>query len=103
MRTSVVVAPNPLTQEQFAKKLGISRKRFLELKVITDRVFNDVVGKRAVEMGLTIPVYLKHIRTAPMSEAATPHTQAALSAPEKRKRKSKGLSSGGTNQASKLN
>ena len=38
MRTQVIVPPNLETPEQYAKKLGISRKRFLELKAITDKV-----------------------------------------------------------------
>ncbi len=41
MRTQVVVPHNPITPEQYAKKLGISRKRFLELKAITDRVLAE--------------------------------------------------------------
>ena len=45
MRTQVVVPYNPITAEQYAKKLGISRKRFLELKAITDRVLAENAHK----------------------------------------------------------
>ena len=45
MRTQVIVPPNPITPEQYAKKLGISRKRFLELKAITDRVLAENASK----------------------------------------------------------
>ena len=41
MQTPVVVIPDSLTPEQFARKLGISRKRFLEIKAITDKVLAE--------------------------------------------------------------
>lgn len=94
MRTRVVVPPNPLTQEQFAAKLGVSRKRFLELKAIAGRAFAQVAGKRAADMGLTIPEYLQFIKTTPVTEAAQPQTAAVLTASEKTKRKAKVSSSG---------
>ena len=45
MRAPLVVPPNPITPEEYARKLGISRKRFLELKAITDKVLADNAHK----------------------------------------------------------
>jgi hypothetical protein len=91
MRTPLVVVPDSLTPEQFAKKIGIPRKRFLELKAITDRVFADVVGKRADDAGLTIPEYLKSLRTPP--DSTSPAPEAAASNGKKTHRRSKASSS----------
>lgn len=55
MRTPVVVPPNPTTPEQYAKKLGISRKRFLELKAITDKVLAENASRYQDDRGKVSP------------------------------------------------
>ena len=52
MRTPVVIPPdpNPLTPEQYAKKLGISRKRFRELSAITDKALAEYAHKSIEEL-----------------------------------------------------
>ena len=45
MRKQVIVPPNLETPEEYARKLGISRKRYLELKAITDKVLAENAHK----------------------------------------------------------
>ena len=89
MRTPVIVPPNPLTAEQYARQVGISRKRFLELQAISEGVFNDIVGKRAAERGMSIDEFLYSLRTT-----ATPNLQRAASAAGKTQSRAKVSSSG---------
>ena len=62
--------PNPLTPEQYAKKLGVSRKRFLELMAIADKALAETAAKRAAELGLTLPQFYEYVRTPLGSGAA---------------------------------
>jgi hypothetical protein len=62
MRIPLVVPPNPLTPEQYAKSLGISRRRFLELKAIAEKALADVAARGATGLGLTVPEFFEYIR-----------------------------------------
>ena len=94
MRTPVIVPPNPLTAEQYARQVGISRKRFLELQAISEGVFNDIVGKRAAERGMSIDEFLYSLRTTANSKVAKPNLESAASAAGKTQSKAKVSSSG---------
>ena len=77
MQTPVVVIPDSLTPEQFARKLGISRKRFLEIKAITDKVLAE-----------NAPRYQTSVETP--SESGHRHSVQREASPRANQRKAKG-------------
>ncbi len=54
--------PDSLTPEQFAKKLGISRKRHLELHALAQQAMAATAAERAKQMGITVPQFFEYMR-----------------------------------------
>ena len=99
----VVVFPDNLTPEQFAKKRGVSKKRFRELQIIAEKAFNEAASEKAAEMGVTVEEFLDSLRRTPDPKAAARKSGPAISAAVKAKLKPKVASSARKPKASKPN